>query len=60
MWCTNLMANPRQENILFNIADSEASKQIVAISFDASRFESEHSEYVRCNYVYLKYFYQTL
>ena len=46
MWCTNLMANPRQENILFNIADSEASKQIVAISFDASRFESEHSEYV--------------
>ena len=29
---SNLMANPRQENILFNIANSKASKQIVATS----------------------------
>ena len=38
------MANPQRENILFNIANSKASKQIVAISCGASRFESEHSE----------------
>ena len=38
------MANPRQESILFNIANLKASKQIVATSRGASRFESEHSE----------------
>ena len=38
------MANPRQENILFNIANSKASKQIVATSCGASRFEPEHFE----------------
>ena len=38
------MANPRQENILFHIANSKASKQIVATSCGASRFESEHFE----------------
>ena len=44
MWHSNLMANPWQENILFNIANSKASKQIVATSCGASRFESEHFE----------------
>ena len=38
------MANPRQENILFNIANSKASKQIVATSCGAPHFESKHSE----------------
>ena len=39
------MANPRHENILFNIANSKASlKQIVATSCGMSCFESERSE----------------
>ena len=53
------MANPRQENILFNIANSKSSKQIVATSCGASRFESEHFENIsEC--VYPGYFYQML
>ena len=66
MWRSNLMANPRQENILFNIANSKASKQIVATSCGGSRFESKHFENISnlilnklCR-VYPEYFHQTL
>ena len=66
MWRSDLMANPRQENILFNIANSKASKQIVATSCGVSRFESEHFENIsnlilnKLCHVYPEYFHQTL